>query len=307
MDLRRACETVVAVTVTPFDDDGELDARAYSAVVRRAVAAGVTVVTANGNTGEFYALAPSEVDRAVDLTVEAAGPALVVAGVGHDVQRAVSAAKAAAAAGAGAVMVHQPLHPHQSVEGWLAYHRAIADAVPDLGLLCYVRDPRVDGARIAQLAEACPTLVGIKYAVPDVQAFARAVATVPPERLAWICGLAELWAPYFWLAGARGFTSGLAVVAPGVSLALLERMRAADLITAMGVWEVVRPIEEMRARDGGAMNVAVIKEALAQLGLCRPSVRLPGTQLSEADRAEVAAITAGWDRLRVSRGVSQPA
>lgn len=296
MDLRRAFETVVAITVTPFDDKGHLDVPAFTGVVRRTVTGGVPVVTVNGNTGEFYALTPSDMDQAVELTVEAAGSALVVAGVGHDVQRAAASAVSAASAGAQAIMIHQPLHPYQSADGWIAYHRAIADAVPELGVLCYVRDPRVDGARLAKLADICPNLVGVKYAVADVQAFARAVATVPAGRLAWICGLAELWAPFFWLAGARGFTSGLAIVAPGISLALLERMRAGDLITAMGVWEVIRPLEELRARDGSADNVSVIKEALAQQGLCGRAVRLPSTELSEVDRQAVAAITAGWVR-----------
>jgi 4-hydroxy-tetrahydrodipicolinate synthase len=297
MDIRPALETVVAVTVTPFDDEGQLDPAAHAAVVRRMARAGVPAITANGNTGEFYALAASEVDRALELTVEAAGSALVVAGVGHELDRAVRLARSAAAAGAAAVMVHQPVHPYQSAEGWIGYHRAIADSVPDLGVVCYVRDPRVDGARLARLAELCPNVAGVKYAVPDVLAFARAAAAVPAGRLAWVCGLAELWAPYFWLAGARGFTSGLATVAPEVSLGLLERLRSADFAGAMRLWEAIRPLEELRARDGSADNVSVIKEALAQRGLCGRGVRLPSTDLSEVDRAAVAEITGRWSAL----------
>ena len=38
-------------------------------------------------------------------------------------------------------MVHQPVHPYQSLDGWVAYHREIAAAVPDLGVVAYVRDP----------------------------------------------------------------------------------------------------------------------------------------------------------------------
>jgi 4-hydroxy-tetrahydrodipicolinate synthase len=290
MDIRQSLETCVAITVTPFDDEGHLDEPAYAAVVRRMAQAGVPVITANGNTGEFYALSPSEMDRALDLTVASAGEALVVAGIGFDLERAIAMARSAAAARAQAVMVHQPLHPYQSAEGWIGYHRAIADAVPDLPVILYVRDSRVDGTRLNRLAALCPNVVAVKYAVPDILAFARVVAAVEADRLAWICGLAEMWAPYFWLAGARGFTSGLATVAPRVSLDLLARLRSADFAGAMRLWSLVRPLEELRARDGSADNVSVIKEALAQQGICRRDVRLPSTQLSEMDRVAVAKI-----------------
>jgi 4-hydroxy-tetrahydrodipicolinate synthase len=39
----------------------------------------------------------------------------------------------------------------------------------------------------------------------------------------------------------------------------------------------------------------VVKEALSQLGLCRPDVRPPISTLSDSERAEVAAILASLD------------
>jgi 4-hydroxy-tetrahydrodipicolinate synthase len=135
-------------------------------------------------------------------------------------------------------------------------------------------------------------VVGVKYAVGDPIALADIVRVVGTERLVWSCGLAESWAPYFWLAGARGFTSGLATVAPRQSLALLDRLRKGDFVEAMAVWQRLRPFEDMRARHNSALNVSVVKEALAQLGLCRPDVRSPISPLTEAERAEVRAILA---------------
>ena len=225
-----ALRSVVAITVTPFDGDDRIDEKAYASVVERMVTGGVRAVTPNGNTSEFYALTPHELDRAVAITVEAAGDeAMVVAGVGYDVGRAADLARAARRHGAQAVMVHQPVHPYQSTDGWIAYHRAVADAVPELGVVCYVRSPLVPPTAYTALADACPNFVGVKYAVPDVLALADAVAAVPDTRLAWICGLAETWAPYFWLSGARGFTSGLANVAPELSVQLWNHLDAGDL------------------------------------------------------------------------------
>jgi 4-hydroxy-tetrahydrodipicolinate synthase len=289
-ELVRALETVVAITVTPFDPAGAIDTDTYAKVVARLVENGIRVVTPNGNTSEFYALTPAELQQSLEVTVSAVdGRALVVAGVGHELPRAIEMTKAAALAGASAVMVHQPVHPYQSAAGWVAYHRAIAEAVPQVGVVCYVRNPVVTAAELSSLAEVCPNVVGVKYAVPDVVGFAELVGAVG-ERLACLCGLAETWAPFFWTAGARGFTSGLANVAPQAALDLFERLRAGDADGAMALWRTLKPFEDMRARDGNAANVAVVKEALAQLGLCARSVRPPSSELSSAAREEVSAL-----------------
>jgi 4-hydroxy-tetrahydrodipicolinate synthase len=289
----RALGSVVGITVTPFDENGEVDYLAYTTVVSRCVDAGVTTVTPNGNTSEFYSLTPDELTRSVATTVAAVGGrATVIAGVGHDVNRAVAMARTAAETGAHGVMVHQPVHPYQSMDGWVAYHRAIAQAVPDLGVVCYVRSPLITGRAFASLADACPNVVGVKYAVPDPSVLPALIDAVGAGRWVWVCGLAETWAPFFSLAGTAGFTSGLVNVAPQRSLEMFDRLSSGDYAGAMAVWARLKPFEDMRARAASAANVSVVKEALAQLGLCGRAVRPPITELSPAERDEVARILA---------------
>ncbi len=291
--VSKALESVVTITVTPFDSRGGVDEDAYAAVLARCVDAGVDAVTPNGNTSEFYSLGDAEIAAAVRTTVATVGDrATVISGVGHDVARAVAMARDAADAGAHGVMVHQPVHPYQSQDGWVDYHRAIATAVPDLGVVCYVRSPLIGVGAFAALADACPNVVGVKYAVPDPVALPGLVDAVGAGRWVWVCGLAETWAPYFWLGGARGFTSGLANVAPRWSLALLSYLRGGDTARAMAVWRTLKPFEDMRARAGSAANVSVVKEALAQLGLAGRTVRPPISELSADEREEVSRIMA---------------
>jgi 4-hydroxy-tetrahydrodipicolinate synthase len=52
--------------------------------------------------------------------------------------------------------------------------------------------------------------------------------------------------------------------------------------------------EELRAADSSADNVSVVKEALAQLGLCQPGVRPPSHRASEEVRAQITEILVGW-------------
>ncbi len=292
---RAALADVVAIPVTPFAEDGGIDEPAHRVLLRRLLDAGVRTLTPNGNTGEFYALDPEERRRALELTVEVAdGQGAVIAGIGHEVPTAVAAARHARDAGARMVMVHQPVHPYVSADGWVDYHHAIAEAVPELGVVPYLRNPRLPGARLAELGEACPNVIGVKYAVPDPVTFAAFARDAGLDRFVWVAGLAESYAPSYFSAGATGFTSGLVNVAPGLSLSMIEALRAGDHPAAMKVWEEIRRFEELRAEDGSAYNVTVVKEALASLGLCRREVRPPSSPLPSAARAEVAAIAGEW-------------
>jgi 4-hydroxy-tetrahydrodipicolinate synthase len=291
--------TICAIPVTPFAADGTIEWDAYGRVIERLVDGDITVVTPNGNTGEFYALSAEECDRAVAVTAEAlagrSARVLLMPGVGHDVATAVALGKTAARLGSPAVMVHQPIHPYQSAEGWVEYHAAIAAALPDLGIVPYVRDPSVTAATLSRLAAAAPNVVGVKYAVPNPMQFAATVAAVGAECLAWVCGLAEGWTPFFWPGGAVGFTSGLVNVETGSPFRMLRALQAGDYATAMDVWRRVKPFEDLRARRSAANNVPVVKEALAQLGVCGRTVRPPISEVPEAEREEVAALLASLE------------
>ncbi|MFF2190929.1 dihydrodipicolinate synthase family protein [Streptomyces sp. NPDC058155] len=292
---RDALADVVAIPVTPFTDDDTIDTKAHRALLRRLIDGGVRTLTPNGNTGEYYALSPDERRTVTELTIEeAAGRATILVGIGLEVPTAVAAAVHARESGAAMVMVHQPVHPYVSQDGWIDYHRAIAEAVPELGVVPYIRDPRLPGESLAALGELCPNVVGAKYAVPDAARFAAFARDAGLERFVWVAGLAEMYAPSYFAGGATGFTSGLVNVAPTVSLGMLEALRAGDYGTAMKVFERIRPFEELRAARQSADNVTVVKEALAALGLCRRDVRAPSRVLPEPVRAEVAGLIAGW-------------
>jgi 4-hydroxy-tetrahydrodipicolinate synthase len=293
--LRARLSTVIAIPVTPFGPDGGVDWDSYAAVIARSADSGIEVLTPNGNTGEYYALTEAEQRRAVECAVAAAGGhADVMAGVGLSIPGAVAAARHAREAGAGSVLVHQPVHPYRSAEGWVAYHREIAEAVPELGVVLYVRDRRVVGAQLRELGDQCPNVVGVKYAVPDPVRFAAVARDAGLDRFAWICGLAEPYAPAYWAMGATGFTSGLVNVVPKLSAALLGLLRAGDFPSAMTTWESIREFEELRADDDSADNVSVVKEALAQLGLAARDVRPPSRLLPPGRRDQIAGLIARW-------------
>ncbi|MEC3980155.1 dihydrodipicolinate synthase family protein [Amycolatopsis sp. H20-H5] len=291
----RRLSGVVAIPITPFDSTGVVDPGTCGKLVDRLVTGGIEVVTPNGNTGEFYALDEQEARLCLEVTVEAvAGRASVLAGVGHDVGTAIRAARHAREAGADMIMIHQPVHPYLSADGWVDYHRAIADSVPELGVVLYVRNSAIGGEQLARLGDESPNVVGVKYAVADPVRFGSVARDTGMDRFVWIAGLAELSAPGYFALGATGFTSGLVNVSPELSLSLFRSLSTGDFAGAMTVWELIRPFEEMRAANGNANNVSVVKDALAQLGLCLPNVRPPSTLLTGPQREQLFALLSSW-------------
>ena len=293
--LRRALATAVVVPVTPYLADGNPDWDTYATLTSRLIDAGISVITPNGNTGEFYALSPAEARQALETAAKATNArAALLAGVGHDIATAIEAARHAQDHGARMIMIHQPVHPYVSAQGWVDYHAAIANAVPDLGIVLYIRDERRTGAHIAALADRAPNVIGVKYGVRDATKFAAVARDAGLGRMTWLAGAAELTAPAFWAVGANGFTSGLANVSPALALGMLGALRNNDFHEAMRTWEAVRRFEELRLADGSADNVSVVKEALAQLGLCRADVRPPSRPLPEDIKSEISGILRSW-------------
>jgi len=292
--LRDRLCAVVVVPVTPFDAACQVDWPAFEQHIRWLAGSGLDVICINGNASEFYSLSPVEQARLTAALPMAAGGALAMTGIGYDVETAIAAGRAAQAAGVGAVMVHHPPHPFVTPEGWTAYHQAIAEGLPGLGVVAYIRSAAATPEAVRALAERCPNFVGVKYAVPDPLKMAAMIEATPSTRLAWVCGLAELWAPSFWAAGAKGFTSGLANANPALALNFFECLQAGDYAAAHDRLRTIRPFEQMRARHDSGLNVAVVKEAMAQLGLGSRKVRPPSRELMEAERAEVAAIMESW-------------
>src|SRR5260221_14008973 len=63
--LRQALTGISGILVTPFDGQDRPSPARLKPIVERAVAAGVHILVANGNTGEFYGLTTAEAETMV--------------------------------------------------------------------------------------------------------------------------------------------------------------------------------------------------------------------------------------------------
>ncbi|MHA2211123.1 MAG: dihydrodipicolinate synthase family protein, partial [Candidatus Thorarchaeota archaeon] len=137
-------------------------------------------------------------------------------------------------------------------------------------------------------------LVGVKYAFGRIVDFANTVQTLG-KPIVWSCGTAERFAPFFWLAGAQGFTSGLGNFAPHVSKDMFNALRKNDYNEAMRIQNMISALEFIREGRGAANNVPVIKTMLDYIGLAGGTCRPPIHPLSDEERAATIESTKGWD------------
>ncbi|TCU06980.1 dihydrodipicolinate synthase family protein [Rhizobium sullae] len=264
-NLHTALTGISGILVTPYDNAGEVDPRRQRPIVDKAIAAGVHILVANGNTSEFYALTVEEAETMVGASADHVGGRVpLLAGVGRGVRDACRLARTSRAAGASALMIHQPPDPFSSPRGLIDYVRAIADAAEGLPIVLYLRNDAIGIKAIRELCEL-PAVVGVKWATPNPLKLAEAIAATDPD-IVWVGGLAEVWAPAFYAVGARGFTSGLINVWPERSVAIHSALEAGDYRKANSLIAGMKAFEEIRAEELNGTNVTGVKAALAGIG-----------------------------------------
>jgi 4-hydroxy-tetrahydrodipicolinate synthase len=295
--LQKALTGISGILVTPFDAQDRVAPTRLKPIVDRAIDAGVHILVANGNTGEFYGLTTAEAEAMVNAVAELiGGRAPLLAGVGRSINDACALARASRAAGAAALMVHQPPDPFVSPRGVVAYVQRIADAAQGLPLMLYLRNDGIGLDTIAQLCRT-PGVAGVKWACPTPLRLAEAIRRCDPE-IVWVGGLAETWAPPLCAVGARGFTSGLINVWPEHSVAIHAALDAGDYSGAMRLIDVMNGFEEIRAEEQNGTNVTAVKAALQLMGEdCGPTRPPSAWPLTDRQQAALQRLLASWGLL----------
>jgi len=286
---------ISGIPITPFTHDGYVDAIELQKIVMRITDADVDLIIACGNTAEYSSLTHAEIREVTAITIEAAGDATTLVGVGGDIRSALDAVEHAVDVGAAGFMIHAPSHAHVADTGILDYYRALADAA-NLPVVIYLRGREPSDSVMEQIV-TMDNVVAVKYANRDLMGFARFVERYG-EHVVPVCGLAESWAPFFWMVGGRGFTSGLVNVAPRLSVRLLGALTVGDYSTAMELWKRIKPFEQLRERNGNALNVPAVKAAMHMRGYLENTiVRPPISGLTAEESVELAVCVSAWEAI----------
>ncbi len=296
-------KTVQLVPLTAFDAQGELNLEPMRAQTERLIDAGIKVLIPCAGSSEFHNLVADEIIESVKMTCEVAqGRARVITPVGLQLPYAMELACRARELGSDGLLVMPLDFPYVSDAGARDYYLALLEQIA-MPTVIYKKGAVPSDALLLELADH-PAMVGVKYSVNDLSQFQATVAA-DRSRIDWFCGSAERFAPYFFLAGASGYTSGAGNLCPRLTRSLLDALVQGDYPKAMQIQRLIAPIEYYRARENNAYNVTFLKYAVSHLGFDFGDPRPPYRRLTKAEREEIDQIVLPILELEQSMSLSE--
>jgi 4-hydroxy-tetrahydrodipicolinate synthase len=260
--------------VTPFDSSGALDEKTVRRLARRQIDEGIHFLVPCGTTGETPTLSAAERRTVVELVVDEAGGKLpVLAGAGgYHTAEVVEAAKAMHAAGAQGLLSVTPYYNKPTPEGLYRHYSAIAEATP-LPIVVYNVPGRtgcnVTPETLVRLA-SIPNVAAVKEASGNINQISE-VCRVVPEDFIVLSGDDAMTLPAMAV-GAQGLISVASNEAPAEMAALVEAAEKGDYADARSRHQRLLPLLNANFLES---NPIPVKAAMALLGLCEESFRLP--------------------------------
>ncbi|MBK1790899.1 4-hydroxy-tetrahydrodipicolinate synthase [Persicirhabdus sediminis] len=276
--------------ITPFRD-GKVDREAFKALVERQVAGGVDGIVPVGTTGESPTLRRHEHVEVIRMAVEfAAGRVKVIAGAGaNSTEEALELTEGSAKAGADATLQVCPYYNKPSQEGLYQHFKAIAGAT-GLPMMLYsipgrsVIEIAVD--TMARLHADCPTIIANKEAGGD-PARVTAIREALPESFQILSGDDPLTID-FMKRGAVGLVSVASNIIPDVMSSLVNAMNEGRVADAEAIQlKYEKLFTSLMTLD---TNPVPIKTAVAMMGNCEKSLRLPMVLMTEDKEAQLKAV-----------------
>jgi len=279
----------IVALVTPMHEDGSVDYDALRRLIDWHVAEGTDCIGVVGTTGESPTVDVEEHCEIIRVAVEhAAGRVPVMAGCGgNSTAEAIALAQYARKVGAHSQLQVVPYYNKPGQEGMYRHFRAIAEATGDLPIVLY-NVPGRTGAdlqheTVLRLAQV-PGIVAIKEATGNLER-AQWLIREAPEGFAIYSG-DDATAVALMLCGGHGNVSVSANVAPRLMHELCVAALAGDVATAMRIQMRLLPLHCQLFCEA---NPIPVKWALARLGLCGGTLRLPLTELALEGQARVEA------------------
>jgi len=290
--------------VTPFKD-GAVDYDTFAAIVDRQVRLGSHGLVITGTTGEPSSLSVTERIELLRVAVSTvAGRVPVVAATGsQSLTETVELTAQAEKCGADAVLVVTPYYIRPPQRGLVEYFVAIGRTTA-LPLLIYHIPGRaavsVTVDTVARIADALPTLVGIKHAVNDLE-FVTEVLLRCGRDFRVFCGLEALSLPML-VVGAAGVMNAVGNLAPDRVAALCTAVAAGRLADARQLHDDLFGLNQAIFLD---TNPIPLKYMMARLDLLPSSeVRLPLVSLDDQQRRRLDSVLHAAGLLAASATVA---
>ena len=265
--------------ITPFRD-GKVDFEAYGRLLDWQIAEGIDGIITVGTTGEGSTLNDAEHKEVISFCVErVAGRVPVIAGTGsNDTAYSISLSKFACEAGVDGLLLVTPYYNKATQQGLIASFSAVADACTKPCILYNV--PSRTGCNIAP--ETCATLaehgniVAIKEASGNISQVAK-IAQLCGDKMDIYSGNDDQIIPILSLGG-KGVISVLSNLLPKQTSQMCHLFMEGQTEKALAMQlEYLSLVDALFCE----VNPIPVKAAMAAMGYCENSLRLPLTPMDK--------------------------
>jgi 4-hydroxy-tetrahydrodipicolinate synthase len=279
----------IPALVTPMLEDGSVDYAGLRKLIDWHIAEGTDCIGVVGTTGESPTVNVEEHREIIRVSVEQAkGRVPIMAGCGaNSTAEAIELAKFAKSVGADCQLQVVPYYNKPTQEGLYQHFKAIAESVPDLPVILY----NVPGRSVADMLHdtvlrlaQVPGIVGIKEATGNIERAQWLIRDLP-QKFAVYSG-DDPSAVALMLCGGKGNISVTANVAPRLMHELCVAAMAGNVQKAMEIQFKLMPVHKNLFVEA---NPIPVKWAMARMGLCGGTLRLPMTELSKSQQPVVEA------------------
>jgi 4-hydroxy-tetrahydrodipicolinate synthase len=270
----------IPALVTPMLEDGSVDYDTLRKLIDWHIAEGTDAIGVVGTTGESPTVNVEEHCEIIRVSVEQAkGRVPIMAGCGaNSTSEAIELARFAKKVGADCQLQVVPYYNKPTQEGQYQHFKAIAEATGDLPIILY----NVPGRTVADMLHdtvlrlaQVDGIVGIKEATGNLERAQWLIREVP-KGFAIYSG-DDPTAVALMLCGGQGNISVTANVAPRLMHELCVAAIAGDARRAMEIQLRLMPVHKHLFVEA---NPIPVKWAMARMGLCGGTLRLPMTQMS---------------------------
>jgi len=277
----------IPAMVTPMLEDGSVDYASLRKLIDWHIAEGTDCIGVVGTTGESPTVNVEEHREIIRVSVEQAkGRVPIMAGCGaNSTAEAIELAKFAKSVGADCQLQVVPYYNKPTQEGLYQHFKVIAEAVPDLPVILY----NVPGRSVADMQHETvlrlaqvPGIVGIKEATGNIERAQWLIRDLPKEFAVYSGD--DPSAVALMLCGGKGNVSVTANVAPRLMHELCVAAMAGDVQKAMEIQFKLMPMHKNLFVEA---NPIPVKWAMARMGLCGGTLRLPMTELSKSQQPVV--------------------
>jgi len=279
----------IPALVTPMLEDNSIDYASLRKLIDWHIAEGTDCIGVVGTTGESPTVNVDEHREIIRVSVEQAkGRVPIMAGCGaNSTSEAIELAKFAKSVGADCQLQVVPYYNKPTQEGMYQHFKAIAEAVPDLPIILY----NVPGRSVADMQHETvlrlaqvPGIVGIKEATGNIERAQWLIRDLPKEFAVYSGD--DPTAVALMLCGGKGNVSVTANVAPRLMHDLCVAAMAGNVQKAMEIQFKLMPMHKNLFVEA---NPIPVKWAMARMGLCGGTLRLPMTELSKSQQPLVEA------------------